>query len=62
MALGCPFHVECPFNNSLTKCPSDELLRQLYCQTRFDSCEIAKRIAAGKPVPVGACPDGNVWG
>ena len=59
---GCPFHVECPFKNSPVKTPSDELMGQLYCTTRFDSCEIAQRMRAGKPVPMGACPDGNIKG
>ena len=30
--FSCPFHVECAFNNSPMKTPSDVLLVQLYCQ------------------------------
>jgi hypothetical protein len=58
----CPFHVECQFYNSQTKTPSDELLGQVFCYMRYDRCEIAKRIAGSRPVPVGACPDGNIKG
>ena len=57
----CPFHVECLFYNS-SKTPSDELLKQVYCYKRYESCEIARRYLSGRPVPAGACPDGNVCG
>ena len=58
----CPFHVECPFYNGQNKTQSDDLLEQLFCQMRHDGCEIAKRMAESKPVPTGACPDGNIKG
>jgi hypothetical protein len=58
----CPFHIECEFHNSQMKTPSDELLGQFFCHMRYEGCEIAKRIVEGKPVPVGACPDGNIKG
>ncbi len=58
----CPFHVECSFYNGPAKTPSDELLRQFYCRAKFENCEITKRRREGKPVPTGACPDGNVCG
>jgi len=58
----CPFHVECEFHKSPTKTPSDQLLAQLFCCTRYDTCQIAARLLKGKPVPLGACPDGNVKG
>jgi hypothetical protein len=58
----CPFHVECLFHNSPLKTPSDEMLVKLYCHVHHGSCEIAKRMLAGKPVPSGACPDANVAG
>ena len=58
----CPFHVECAFNNSPIKTPSDTLLVQLYCRTRYNSCAIAQRLLAGKTVPEGTCPDGDVRG
>ncbi len=60
--LTCPFHVECRFHNMSEKSPSDEMLAQLFCHLRYEDCEIAQRILAGKPVPVGACPDGHVKG
>jgi hypothetical protein len=44
------------------KTPGDELLGQLYCNTRYETCEIAKRMLAGQNVPSGACPDGHVKG
>ena len=61
-ASGCPFHVECHFHNDPMKTPGDELLGQLYCNTRYETCEIAKRMLAGQNVPSGACPDGHVKG
>jgi hypothetical protein len=59
-ALDCPFHVECQFHNSAIRTPSDELLLQLFCHMHYEDCEIAHRILSGRPVPAGACPDGNV--
>jgi hypothetical protein len=44
------------------KTPSDELLAQLFCQMRYDGCEIARRMVAGVAVPAGACPDGIIKG
>ncbi len=32
----------------------------IYCDQRFGDCQIAMRLHAGKAVPPGACPDGNV--
>ena len=58
----CPFHAECQFHNSSTKTPTDELLGQLFCRMRYDGCEIAKGVLAGKPVTAGARPDGKVMG
>jgi hypothetical protein len=58
----CPFQVECQFYNSPTKTPSDELLGRLFCNGRYDTCEIAKRLLLGKSVPKWACPDGNIKG
>jgi hypothetical protein len=58
----CPFHVECRFHNLREKTPSDQLLGQLYCFSRYDTCCIARRMLERKPVPVGACPDGVVKG
>jgi hypothetical protein len=43
----CPFHVECEFHNSQMKTPSDELLAKCFCQMRYESCEIAKRMPSG---------------
>ena len=60
--LNCPFHVECQFPNSSSKTPSDEMLAQLFCRMRYEDCEILQTILADRPVPVGACPDGNVKG
>jgi hypothetical protein len=56
----CSFQVECEFHKTSVKTVSDAMLVRLFCYTRFDICEIAKRISAGIPVPAGACPDGNV--
>jgi len=56
----CPFHVECHFYNNPTKTQSDSVLERLFCGMRYDTCEIARQMLAGKPVPAGACPDGNV--
>jgi hypothetical protein len=58
----CPFHVECLFNNTIEKTAGDELLSQLFCCNRYETCDIAIRLLDGKPVPAGACPDGNVKG
>ena len=56
----CSFHVECAFHNTPLKSVSDEMLMRVFCYTRSDICEIAKRMNAGTPVPAGACPDGHV--
>jgi hypothetical protein len=56
----CPFHGECQFHNNPKKTPSDELMTQLFCLSRYETCQIMMRFLQGKPVPVGACPDGNV--
>jgi hypothetical protein len=58
----CPFHVECQFYNCKTRTPSDTLMGELFCYMRYEGCEIVKRMLAGKPVPAGACPDGNIRG
>ena len=55
-----PFHVECRFHKSAKKTPSDAMLELLFCRMRYEECEIAQRIIADMPVPVGASPDGNV--
>jgi hypothetical protein len=59
---GCPYHVECEFHNSSVKTPSDAMLKQFFCDMRQDACEIARRFLEGKPIPIGACPDGNLTG
>ena len=61
-ALSCPFHIECPFHNSTMKTPSDAVLLQLFCQSKYEDCEIAQRILANMPIPEGACPEGDVGG
>jgi len=58
----CSYQVECGFPNTFSQTPSDQLMVRLYCLARSDACEIAKRLVQGKPVPAGACPDGNVKG
>ena len=59
-SLRCPIHVECQFPKVPIKTPSDILLGRIFCEARYDACAIAKTMLAGRPVPVGACPDGNV--
>jgi integrase len=47
----------CPFSRHLVT-PSDVRLRECYCRARYEDCEIAQRILADLPVPLGASPGG----
>lgn len=57
----CSYCTNCEFFNSPTLSPPELLLRKFYClQAGCCHCVIYKRLAAGKSLPPGLCPDGEI--
>jgi hypothetical protein len=57
----CCYSSTCAFFNSPDLSAPELLLRKIYClHAGCQNCAIYLRLAAGKPVPPGICPDGEI--
>jgi hypothetical protein len=57
----CDFQSSCTFFNNPDLSAPELLLRKFYClQAGCQHCIIYHRLRAGKSLPAGICPDGNI--
>lgn len=57
----CSFCSGCDFFNNPALTAPEQLLRKFYClQSGCCHCIIYQRLSAGKAVPHGLCPDGEI--
>lgn len=57
----CCYCSTCTFFNNPNLSPPELLLRKIYClHAGCQNCAIYRRLAAGKALPPGICPDGEI--
>ena len=56
----CPLQTDCPFFRQTGSETLHTMMVNLYCEQGARQCEIRRLLEAGKPVPPGIWPDGDV--